>query len=189
MLLRPGSPTRRGLVACAAAIGIAFGAGACSTLDKAKSVAIVNGEQITVAQVAEATKQYNQFVATPGGKPVLTETRTADELVLAKFINDYVESTGKWKPDAAYNNLLGTVPGASDSTIQLLKFDAITSGNTLTQPDVDAILAVMAKSTVEVDPRYGAFDAKQGGFTARNLNWIKPVPADENPEPATAPAQ
>ncbi len=189
MVQRLGLPTRRGLVTCVAALGIALSAGACGTLDKAHSVAIVNGQQITVSQVAEATKQYNEFVAAKSGKAPLTEVRTVSTLVLAGFIIDYVTGTGKWKPDVAYNNLLSTVPDASPSTIQLLKFDAITGGSTLTQPDVDAILAVMAKTKVEVDPRYGTFDAAQGGLKARSLNWMKPVPADQNPEPATTPAQ
>ncbi|WP_295700282.1 hypothetical protein [Lapillicoccus sp.] len=185
MVQRLGLPTRRGLVTCVTAIGIALSAGACGTLDKAHSVAVVNGQAISVSDVATATQQYNEFVASKSGKAPNTEARTVTVLVLAGFIIDYVTATGKWKPDVAYNNLLSTVPDASPSTVELIKFDAITGGNTLTQPDVDAILAVMAKTKVEVDPRYGTFDASQGGLRPRDLNWMKTVPADQNPEPAT----
>ncbi|MEO7060243.1 MAG: hypothetical protein ABI083_11015 [Lapillicoccus sp.] len=186
MVQRLGRPTARGLLACVLALGLAFSATACSTLEKAKSAAIVNGVPISTTDVAETTKQYNEFVATDqSGTPKYTEARTVGTLVLAGFIIQHVEAKGSWKPDVAYNNLLSTVPGATPTTIELLKFVSITGGNALAQTDVDAILATMAKAKVEVDPRYGVFDPTQGGFKDRDLNWIKPVPAGQSPTPAS----
>ena len=183
MPLRHRRPTRwRALALGVTGVALVVGTSACSTIDKAQSVAIVNGSPIYRSDVATATEQINRFVVKGQGQ-AYTEKQAVSTLVLSEFVIPYVTAKGSWKPDKAFTDQLAAVPGATSSTIELLKFNAITSGSSLTQGDVDGIIAEMKKADVQVDPRYGVFDPAQGGFSERGLNWIKPS-ATGAPEPA-----
>lgn len=188
MLQRLGSPTRRGLVACAAAVGIALGASACSTLAQAQSAAIVNGHEITVSELAETTQQYNQFLNT--GKK-LSEADVLGGLLLARFAVPAGESTAGWKPDSTYTGLLAKVPNASPETTELIKLVSIGQAGLLQggTPTIDRAMADAKKAKIEVDPRYGVFSASELTLGTPAPNWIKPVPAGQDPGPAPTPAQ
>jgi hypothetical protein len=181
MRLRRPSMTRRALALPAAVmVAASLALGGCDVLQRPGAVAIVNGKAISAQEVAETTRQYNAHLVTEPTQK-LTEARAAGTLVLAEFVVAHVESTGSWKPDARYNSDLVKIPDATQNTRNLLKFVSITSANTLTQQDVDAILATMKKAKIEMDPRYGTFDAEQGGFVDTKNNWIVPPPTPTGP--------
>jgi len=187
MRLRRPSMTRRGLALPASVlVVVTLALGGCGVAQRAGAVAIVDGKAVSVQDVAETTKQYNAHLVTDPSQQ-LTEARAAGTLVLAKFVVARVESTGAWKPDARYNSDLAKIPDATPSTQNLLKFIAISSAKVLTQQDIDAILAAMKKAKIEMDPRYGKFDADQGGFVDVQKNWIVPTPTPS--APAGAPPQ
>jgi len=187
MRLRRPSMTRRGRALPAAAlVAVSLALGGCSVVQRTGAVAVIDGKAISVQDVAETTKQYNAHLVTDPTQQ-LTEAKAAGTLVLAKFVVAHVESTGSWKPDARYNSDLTKIPDATPSTQNLLKFIAISSANALTEQDVAAILATMKKARIEMDPRYGRFDADQGGFVDVQNNWIVPPPTPT--APAGAPTQ
>ncbi len=176
MRLRRPSMTRRGpTLPVAVLIAVSLALGGCDVAQRSGAVAIIDGKAISVQDVAETTKQYNAHLVTDPTQQ-LTEAKAAGTLVLARFVVAHVESTGSWKPDARYNSDLAKIPDATESTKNLLKFIAISNAKALTQQDVGAILATMKKAKIEMDPRYGTFDADQGGFVEVQNNWIVPTP-------------
>ncbi len=179
---RRPSMTRRGAALPAAAlIAASLVLGGCTVAQRAGSVAFIDGKPISVQDVATTTRQYNMaLVKDPAGQ--LTEAKAAGTLVIASFVVDYANATGVWKPDARYNSDLAKIPDATESTKNLLKFVAISSANVLAQKDVDAILASMQKADIEMDPRYGVFDAEAGGFVNPEHNWLVPQSGPAAPQ-------
>ncbi len=181
MQVRRPRTTRRGVLLPAAALVTALALGGCSVAQRAGSVAIVNGTPISAEAVAKTTQQYNSALVTdPSAK--LTEAKAAGTLVIARFVVDYAARTGVWKPDPRYNSDLAKIPDATEDTKNLLKFIAISSSNVLAQKDVDAILETMKKADIQMDPRYGKFDATAGGFVSADHNWLAPAPAQATPQ-------
>ena len=181
MMRRP-SMTRRGLGLSAALIVASLSLGGCEVVQRSRTAAFVNGQAISVEDVAETTRQYNQFLVTDPSQQ-LTEARAAGTLVLAGFVVAHVEKAGTWKPDARYVSDLAKVPDASEHTKELLKFVSISNAKALTPQDVAQIIATMSAAKIEMDPRYGTFSPTDGGFVQQQPNWVVPTPT------ATAPAQ
>ena len=181
MMRRP-SMTGRGLGLSAALIVASLSLGGCEVVQRSHTAAFVNGQAISVQDVAETTRQYNQYFVTDPSQR-LTEAKAAGTLVLAGFVVAHVEKAGTWKPDARYVSDVAKVPDASEHTKELLKFVSISSAKVLTPQDVAQIIATMSAAKIEMDPRYGTFSPTDGGFVQQRPDWIVPTPA------ATAPAQ
>lgn len=175
------SPRRAVALSAAALVALSFGLGGCTTLEKARSAAIVNGTPISDADVAQATKEYNQNLATTPAEQI-QESQALSLLVLAPFILGQVKRSGSWTPDAQYNNAMLKLPNASAATKDLVATSLAVRA--LSRADVDVILGELKKAKVDLDPRYGTFDPATGGSTATVNNWIKP-----NPTPSTTATQ
>ena len=63
MMRRP-SMTGRGLGLSAALIVASLTLGGCEVVQRSRTAAFVNGQAISVQDVAETTRQYNQFLVT-----------------------------------------------------------------------------------------------------------------------------
>jgi hypothetical protein len=163
-------------------VSVSLALGGCDVVQRTGAVAIIDGRPLSAQEVAETTKQYNEHLVTDPSQQ-LTESRAAGTLVLARFVVAHVEQTGSWKPDPQYNSNLAKIPNATENTKNLLKFISIQNANVLTQQDVDAIIATMKKSKIEMDPRYGKFDPNQGGFVNEKDNWIVTPPTGSPTQP------
>jgi hypothetical protein len=166
---------RRLAVVAAALLALAAALAGCTTLEKARSAAIVNGTSISQAEVTEVTTAVNQYLVSPGGTPI-SESDTVRTLILAPFVLNEVRKSGSWAPDARYNALVARIPGASRATQDFLATSVVLEqGGPLTQNDANAILDELKKANIQVDPRYGTFDPNTGGLVAPENNWIRPT--------------
>lgn len=185
-------PTRpsagRALLTGLLAVFVAAGVAGCSTLEKVKTAAIVDGDRITTDEVVTTTQQFNAYL-TPlftKGQKVPEQTIVA-QLVLAHFVNAWVAEHGGFKGDPQYAAALASVPDASPGTKTFLQSNS--SLQTIPQEGQTQIVASVHKAKIEVNPRYGSLDPTAAfALKMQTPNWIKPG----SPDPAataTAPPQ
>ena len=195
MVQRPGVPTRRGVVVCVLAIGLALGVGGCSTLAKAQSAAIVKGSPIYTADLATTTDQFNAYqvkaaqVQAGGQVTPISQREMLGFLVRARFLVPYIQRTGAWKPDVGYAQVLALIPGATTTTQDFLLTAYSESNKFIPAAAEAAITAEMKKADIEVDPRYGSYsvtpNSNGSSFSAAVPDWIKPQSQPNAPDPAT----
>jgi hypothetical protein len=166
---------RRGAVLVAALVATALALTACSTYDKVRTAAFVNGTAISDATVAQVTNQFNNNLATSPDQRI-QESQALGVLILAPFVLNQVKASGSWTPDMRYNTALQKIPDATPATKDFLATSIILQqGGPLTDKDVAAILDQLKKADVVLDPRYGSWDPATGGFLQPDNNWIKPT--------------
>jgi hypothetical protein len=131
------------------------------------AAAIVNGVAISEADLLQSTKQLQDASLQVTANQVLTVLVIADKTLAA------AQKTGAWKPDAAFEAELEKIPGATALTRKALM--ASSAIGALPAEEQQAIIASASSGSVQINPRFGAFDA-QAGITAIVPNWIKPAP-------------
>lgn len=163
---------RRGLVLPAVLFAVlALLLSGCSVIEKQHAAAIVGGQVISNADVATAQEEFNTHLAT-NDQQKMSESQVLSLLVIGPFVLEQAQKSGSWKPDDRYNSLLAKIPNASEPTKEIIATSLATQS--LSQTDVDAILAALKTANVQLDPRFGTFDPKTGGSTVTDNNWIKP---------------
>lgn len=180
---------RRVAVPAVAAAGLVL-LGGCGTVQKMNAVAVVDGQAVTADQLATATDQYNAF-ATAAGQQTVEQTRILPYLVQARIIVPWAESTGGWKPDASYAQVLSRVPSPAPETKDLFEAIVVTTlvqQGGLSQSAQQSLQQAVQKADVTVNPRYGSYVPGLAPAVAPlSPNWIK---AGSTPSAqATAPAQ
>jgi len=188
--LAPGPPkplrvSRRFGVLVAALVAVAVALTGCTTFQKARTAAFVNGQAISDTEVAQVTKQYNDTLSTTA-QDRLQEPQTLGLLILAPFVLNQAKASGSWVPDERYNAALAKVPDASQGTKNLVGVSIALQPGILKDEDVAAIVDALKKANVQLDPRYGTFDPSTGGFVAPANNWIRPT-ATASQAPSGAP--
>lgn len=153
----------------------AIGAGAlvlsgCSGNLSSDVAAVVDGKEITVEEVQEATAEFNSLPVTP--------TTTTDALTLLIYGDlaeeAYTEAGLPPVPDAQLVSQLrsGGIEDPSDSLLDLYR--SITHLTGLQGlPPADGV-------DIEVNPRFGDWDAQAGQVIAQAPDWITEVNGAEN---------
>jgi hypothetical protein len=159
--------------------------GACSTLDRGRTAAFVDGRSITESEVAAVTRQYNDTLST-SSQDRLQEPQTLGLLILAPFVLKQAAASGSWVPDERYNAALARVPDPLEGTRQIIGASIALQPGVLKDTDVTAIINALKKANVQLDPRYGTFDPNTGGFLAADQNWLRPT-ATSSAAPTGAP--
>lgn len=176
--------TRRVVVWVAALLALATaltGLTGCTTLQKTRTAAWVNGQQISDATVAQVARQFNDNLATTAQNKV-QESQVLGLLILSPFVLNQVKASGSWTPDARYNSAVAKIPDATQATKDFIATSLIVSqGGPLTDADITAILDQMKKANVVLDPRYGTWDPNTGGFNEASDNWMKPTATPSAP--------
>jgi hypothetical protein len=163
----------RGSIA-AAAVAAVLAVSGCATADTA---AIVNGQRITEQEVQEATSQITK--AYPDS--TLDSANALSSLVMAGFINQVADESGKGLSDSAAKAAVGEIVDPSPATLELVKSSL--ASQQLSTIEQGKVVELARKAEVTINPRYGTFDAKQVRFDASQPNWIKAEPA--TPAPTT----
>ena len=163
----------RGSIAAAVVAGVLAVSG-CATADTA---AIVNGHRITEQEVQEATSQITK--AYPDS--TLDSANALSSLVMAGFINQVADESGKGLSDSAAKAAVAEIEDPSPATLELVKSSL--ASQQLTTVEQGKVVELARKAEVTLNPRYGTFDAKQVRFDASRPNWIKAEPA--TPAPTT----
>lgn len=174
--------TRRRLVGGAVALlALVLALAGCTTFEKTRTAAFVNGQAISDATVAQTTQQFNDNLVKEGQQRV-QESQVLQTLILAPFVLNQVKASGSWTPDARYNAAVAQVPDATQATKDFIATSIVASqGGPLTDQDVNAILDSMKKANVVLDPRYGTWDPSTGAINTADDNWIKPTSTPSAP--------
>jgi hypothetical protein len=174
-----GRPQRafrvRGAFAAAAVAGVLAVSG-CATADTA---AVVNGQRITEEEVQEATTQISE--AYPDSK--LDAANALSSLVMASFINQVADESGKGLSDSAAKAAITEIEDPAPATLELVKSSLASQG--LTSVEQGKVVELAKQAKVTMNPRYGTFDAGQVRFAASQPNWIKAEPAPAEATPTT----
>ncbi|GAA1882277.1 hypothetical protein [Lapillicoccus jejuensis] len=179
---------RRAAVPALAAAGLVL-LGGCSTVQKMNAVAVVDGQAVTADELTTATDQYNAFARAAGGTEA-TQTQILPYLVQSRIVVPWARSTGAWKPDASYAQVLSRVPSPAPETKDL--FEAIVvSGQAaqggLSESAAQSLQKAVQDADVTVNPRYGTFvRGLAPTVTPLSPNWI--TPGSTPTAQATAPA-
>lgn len=185
-------PTRPMAVGAALLAAAALSLGGCSTLQKAQSAAIVNGVSIPSSEVGQATAQLNQSLVTDPSQQI-PEAQVVNLLVLSKVVLPLSGKPGFWVPDAQYNTLLAKLPDASQSSRDVVATSLFFNQlqNSGTDAEIAVVKSAVQKATIELDPRFGTFDAATLGPLPLVNNWIKPTPSAtaSSTAPAGSPGQ
>ena len=165
----------RASIAAAAVAGVLAVSG-CATADTA---AVVNGHRITEQEVQEATAQITK--AYPDSS--LNTANALSSLVMAGFINQIADESGKGLSDSAAKAAITEIEDPSPATLELVKSSL--ASQQLTTVEQGHVVELARKAQVTMNPRYGTFDAKAVRFDVSQPNWIKAEPAPAEPAPTT----
>lgn len=167
----------RGSIVTAVVVGVLAVAG-CATADTA---AVVNGHRISEQEVQDATTQITK--AYPDSS--LNTASALSSLVMASFINQVAEESGKGLSDSAARAAIANIEDPVPATLELVKSSL--SSQQLTSVEQGKVVELASKAKVTLNPRYGTFDSKEVSFGVSQPNWIKAEPA-QPAAPATTPA-
>ena len=150
-----------------AAAGAALLLSGCGTADTA---AIVDGQRITRSGLQEASDQIAQYASRPmEAQDLLTR------LIIAPTVLDVLGERDVVITDAAARSTLADIDGPVPYVIDLTKLD-LAIGK-MTEEDFNEITSRLLELDVEVNPRYGTFDAEQVAVVPQTADWIA-GPAD-----------
>ena len=161
----------RGGIAAGVLAGVLAVSG-CATADTA---AVVNGQRITEQEVQEATGQITK--AYPDSS--LSTSNALSSLVMARFINQVANESGKGLSDSAARAAITEIPEPSAATLELVKSSL--ASQQLSSVEQGKVVELAKKAQVTMNPRYGTFDAAQVRFDASKPNWLKAEPATATP--------
>ena len=167
---------RRSLAALAVGAALVTVGCGSSAPDRA---AVVNGHRITEQEVQEATSQITK--AYPGSS--LNAANALSSLVMAGFINQIADESGKGLSDSAAKAAITEIEDPSPATLELVKSSL--ASQQLTTIEQGQVVELARKAQVTMNPRYGTFDAKAVRFDVSQPNWIKAEPAPAEPAPTT----
>lgn len=160
------SRVRRSSTALVLASVVALGLSACSSGGLSAGVAaVVDGKEISVADVQEATEQFNSLPVSP-----TTPTDVLTLLVYGDLAEEAHRAAGGTPiTDAQLINDLkgGGLEDPADSTVDLYR--AINHLQLAGQlPSTDGI-------DIEINPRFGEWDATNSQVVAQTPSWITEV--------------
>lgn len=164
----------RGSIVTAVVVGVLAVSG-CATADTA---AVVNGHRISEQEVQEATTQIRK--AYPDS--TLSTASALTSLVMASFINQVAEESGKGLSDSAARAAIVNIEDPVPATLELVKSSL--SSQQLTSVEQGKVVELASRAKVTLNPRYGTFNATKVQFGTSQPNWIKAEPA----APAATPA-
>ncbi len=160
------SRARRSTTALTAATVGALVLSACSGGGMSSGVAaVVDGNQITIEQVQEATEQFNTLPVSP-----TTPTDVLTLLVYGDLAEEAHRAAGNAPiPDAQLVNDLkgGGLQNPADSTVDLYR--------AINHLQMAQQLPSTEDLDIEINPRYGEWDGTNGQVVAQAPEWITEV--------------
>jgi len=156
------------------ALGATLALSACGA-QQGGAAAIVDGTVISDKDVQTVSLQLNKLAQGQAKLPVNTVILS---LILAPYVSQEADRTGKKVTDAQVLKLISKVGKPAPATMEFVRMQLAVQ--TLDQSSRTAILTQLLKAKISVNPRYGRFDAKQVALVPTSSNWLKasatPVP-------------
>lgn len=144
--------------------------------------AVVDGQVISETAVQSAMAEVNamnpQLL-----QQKLTPTGTLTALVQAPIVLQYLDGKGVKVSEsvATQEAQKRGVADPSDSTLEIIRLaTAISQAQTdgkITQADGEALTKQLKELSIEVNPRYGTYNADTGSIELTNPSWVKPLNA------------
>lgn len=148
---------------------------ACSGTSSAETAAVVDGRVITEQQVIEATDQINKAF---NPEQPLTAAQTLTLLIRAPYINEAAAAAGRAQSESAARAALKDLPETpTASTVEILQAEA--SLQQVDDAGRQALAQKFAELDMQINPRFGTFDAARSEVVATTPNWLVPS-TDEN---------
>ncbi|NNM46668.1 hypothetical protein [Knoellia koreensis] len=161
--------------AVAAVAGAVLAVSGCATADTA---AVVDGHRITEAEAQEAAAQIREVQPDSG----LETSGAVQSLVMAQFINQVAEKSGKALADSAARTAVPQLQDPAPSTLELVK--ASLAFNQMTEGEKAQAVDLARKADITVNPRYGVFKPSGSAlFESSAPNWIKADTSTPEPDP------
>jgi hypothetical protein len=169
---RTGKRLVAGVLAGGTAIALL---GGCGFGTRQQAAAVVNGQEISQAEVEQTAKQLKDAKLDFDEKIVVTV------LIAAPLLHEVVDASGSWKPDSVYAGVINAMPDATESTKQFVRAVALLQSAAMTDQDVAAYRKDLKDAKITVNPRFGSLEPSNSGpvyFTLGDEapNWIKSTP-------------
>jgi len=148
-------------------LGATLGLSGCGA-QQPGAAAIVNDTVISDQDVQTVSSEVNKLAL--GGQKLKTSDALLS-LILAPYVLAEAKRIGKTVSDTEARKVIAKVSNPSPSTIAFVQTQLAVQQ--LDQASRDSILSKLGKAKITVNPRYGAFDAKQVVLTPISPNWIK----------------
>lgn len=148
-------------------LGATLALSACGA-QQSGAAAIVNDTVISDQELQSVSDQLNKLAL--GGQK-LGSSDALISLIIAPYVLAEAKKAGKTVSAAEARKVIAKVADPSPSTISFVQTQLAIQK--LDQASKDAILKELGKVKITVNPRYGAFDAKQVALTPISPNWIK----------------
>lgn len=162
-------PVRRVVAVVAAGLlllsGCATGAGTAAT---------VEGQQISEAELHEATRQFNEVAQQP-----VTPGQVLEVLVQLPVLDEVGAQAGVDFTEQEYREAM-IEAGLSDPHPLAVDFlRGLNIQNTLPQMGEEVPAEALAELDVELNPRYGSWDPETATVSADPPEWITPVEEEQ----------
>jgi len=143
----------------------------CGFETRQQGAAVVNGEVIHSDAVEETARQLRE------AKFDFPENIVVTALVASPLLQDAVNESGGWQPDATAASAIATIPDATDTTKEFINTVAMLQSAQMTEEDLARYRENLDKATITVNPRYGAIVRSEQPpvfFTVgqQRPNWI-----------------
>lgn len=170
---RTGKRLLAGVLAGGTAIAML---GGCGFGTRQQAAAVVNGQEISQAEVEQTATQLKDVKLDFDEKTVVTV------LIAAPLLHEVVDASGSWKPDSVYAGVIHMMPDATESTKQFVRTVALLQSAALTNQDIATYRKDLKDAKITVNPRFGSLEPSDSGpvyFTLGDVtpNWIKSLPA------------
>lgn len=131
----------------------------------ANTAAVVDGQRITQSGLQEATEQIAQYASRPmPARDVLTR------LIIAPTVLRVLAERDVTITDAAARSALADIDGPVPYLVDLTRLD-LAIGQ-MTEQDFAEITSRLSDLDVDVNPRYGEFNAEQVAVVPAPAEWI-----------------
>lgn len=148
--------------------------GACSMATHQQAAAVVNGHVISLSEVEQTAQQLQ------AANLDFSEQIVVTALIAAPLLQQAVQASGSWKPDATYASVINAMPDATDTTKEFVSTVALLQSAQMTEQDVLQYRKDLKQADISVNPRFGTLQPSSQGpvyFTLGQAtpNWIKPT--------------
>lgn len=136
------------------------------------AAAIVNGTAISDQDVQTVSLELKPLAQ---GEEGLSPSNVLLSLILAPYVSAEASRAGKTVTVAQARQAIAKVPKPSPATIKSVQMQL--GVQQLDPASQTAIVKALGKAKIEINPRYGTYDATQVAISPSAHNWLKPVAA------------
>lgn len=132
---------------------------------KADTAAVVDGKVITESGVLAAAAQVDEYASQP-----MATTDLLNRLIVLPSVLGVLGERDVVISDAAARSAVGGIGDPAPYLVDLARLDLAIGA--MTEEDLAEVTARLAELDVELNPRYGTFDATQAAIVGTSPEWI-----------------